>query len=260
MVLPLTSSTILKLIDRIESIVDSLNLAIDGKLKDETKLQYEKLKLATDTLKDMLPSDFYNKTFSDFKRHLGFVGHFFDKGDFEWMKSNASDLKERDIPSIKDEVYDFIKTLSSESKPYCFKIGAQCSKEITVNPRQVFVGMPFRKKFEDVYRHGIAPILDKYQLKPWKADEEPSNIDILCKICEHLQESQYAIMNITDWNANVLFEVGLAYGLGKHVILIKDKESDVPVDLKGMEYRQYESSEDLRKELEKFFSSIKQPT
>jgi len=253
-----TPSAILKLIDKMENIVDALNLAIDGKLKDETKLQYEKLNLAIDTLKDMLPQDFYNKISSLFEQHLRFVGYYFDRDDFEWMKSNALDLKKRDIPSIKDKVYEFIKTLSSESKPYCFKIGARCSKEVSVNPRQVFVGMPFKKKFEDVYKHGIAPILDKYTLKPWKADEEPSNIDILCKICEHLQESQYAIMNITDWNANVLFEVGLAYGLGKHVILIKDKESDVPVDLKGMEYRQYESSEDLRKELEKFFSSIKQ--
>jgi hypothetical protein len=252
------SSAILKLIDRIGNIVDALNLAIDGKLKDETKLQYEKLKLAAGTLEDVLPQDFYDKTFSDFRRHLGFVGHYFSKNDFDWMKSNALDLKDRDLPSIKNEVYKFIKALGSETKPYCFKIGARCSKEIPVNSRQVFVGMPFRKKFEDVYRHGIAPVLDKYKLEPWKADEEPSNIDILCKICEHLQESQYAIMNITDWNANVLFEVGLAYGLGKHVILIKDKESDVPVDLKGMEYRQYESSEDLRKELEKFFSSIEQ--
>jgi len=252
------SSVILKLIDKIEGMVDSLNVAIDGKLKDETKLQYEKLKLAADTLKDILPEDFYKKTFSDFKRHLGFVGHYFDKGDFEWMKSNSSDLKERDMTHIKDEIYQFIKTLGPESKPYCFKVGARCSKEVTLDSRQVFVGMPFRKKFADLYNHGIVPVLDRYKLKPWKADEEPSNIDILCKICEHLQESQYAIMNITDWNANVLFEVGLAYGLGKHVILIKDKESDVPVDLKGMEYRQYESSEDLRKELEKFFSSTEQ--
>jgi hypothetical protein len=251
------SSAILKLIDRIENIVDALNLAIDGKLKDGTRLQYEKLKLATDTLKDMLPQDFFNETFSDFKRHLGFVSHYFDKGDFEWMKSNASDLKERDLPSIKGEVYEFVRTLSPESKSYCFKIGTQCSKEISVNQKQVFVGMPFRKKFEDVYKLGIVPVLEKHKLKPWKADEEPSNIDILCKICENLQESKYAIMNITDWNANVLFEVGLAYGLGKNVILIKDKESEVPVDLRGMEYRQYESIEDLSKELEKFFSDKK---
>lgn len=207
-------------------------------------------------LEDLFPDDFYKKTFSVFKRHLGFVGHFLDKNDFEWMKSNAVDLKERDLPEIKDEIYDFIKALRLEPQPHCFKIGAPCSKEVTVKPRQVFVGMPFRKKFEDVYNHGILPVLDEYRLTPWKADEEPSNIDILCKICEHLQESKYAIMNITDWNANVLFEVGLAYGLGKDVILVKDKESEVPVDLRGMEYRLYESSKDLRRELRNFFKSI----
>ena len=249
------SSAILKWIDKIESIVDALNLAIDGELKNETKLQHEKLTLSAELLKDLLPEDFYKKTFSNFERHLEFVGYYFERNDFEWMKNNAVDLKERDLPDIKDRIYDFIKTLRFEPQPHCFKIGAPCSKEVTVNPKQVFVGMPFRKKFEDVYIHGIVPVLDEFKLTPWKADEEPSNIDILCKICEHLQESQYAIMNITDWNANVLFEVGLAYGLGKDVILIKDKESDVPVDLRGMEYRLYESSKDLRKELRKFFSN-----
>jgi nucleoside 2-deoxyribosyltransferase len=105
-----------------------------------------------------------------------------------------------------------------------------------VNPNRVFIGMPIRKKFAHIYTHGIVPTLEKIKLEPWKADEEPNNIDIMCKICEHLQESQYAIINITDWNPNVLFELGLAYGLGKTVVIIKYKESGVPVDLKGMEY------------------------
>jgi len=253
----LESSAILKLIDRIENVVDSLSIAIDQASEREIKVQYEKLIFAIDTLKDVLPKEFYNSVFPDFERHLGFVDYYYEKGDLEWMESNASDLKERDLPTIKEKIYEFVKTLASELKPYCFKIGTGCSKRVSVNPKQVFVGMPFRKRFEDVYKHGIAPILEKHKLKPWKADEEPSNIDILCKICEHLQESHYAIMNITDWNANVLFEVGLAYGLGKDVILIKDKESDVPVDLRGMEYRQYESIEDLRSELERFFSGKK---
>jgi hypothetical protein len=152
------------------------------------------------------------------------------------MKQNAEDLQLRDLPNMRTKIYELIKTLPEGGRPYCFKIGAVCSKEIMVNPNRVFIGMPIRKKFAHIYTHGIVPTLEKIKLEPWKADEEPNNIDIMCKICEHLQESQYAIINITDWNPNVLFELGLAYGLGKTVIIIKYKESGVPVDLKGMEY------------------------
>lgn len=251
------SSTILKLMDKTAEVIRALNLAIDGKHKEGAKLQYEKLLLLKEVFESMLPEKFVKETFADFSRHVHFVGHFLEKDDFEWMKQNAKDLQLRDLPNMRTRIYELIKALPEGGRPYCFKIGTFCSKEITVNPNQVFIGMPFRKKFADIYTHGIVPTLEKYILEPWKADQEPSNIDIMCKICEHLQETKYAIINITDWNPNVLFELGLSYGLGKTVILIKDKESDVPVDLKGMEYIEYESSEDLSRSLESFFLKIK---
>ena len=251
------SSKILKLMDETEKVVRDLCSTIDAERRTRTIVQYEKLLLLVKVFESVLPEIFFKKTFADFSRHVKFVGIYLRKKDFEGTKQNADDLRLRDLPSIRTEIYDFIKTLPKEGKPFCFKIGAVCSKEIIVNPHQVFVGMPFRKKFAGIYSHGIAPALEKVELEPWKADEEPSNIDVMCKICEHLQESQYAIINITDWNPNVLFELGLAYGLGKTAVLIKDKESGVPVDLKGMEYVEYESSEDLSENLKKFFLKFK---
>jgi len=255
------SSTILKLMDETEKVVRDLCSAIDAERITRTIVHYEKLLILKKVFESILPEKFFKETFASFNRHVKFVGIYLRKKDFEGMKHNADDLRLRDLPSIRTEVYDFIKTLPKEGKPegkpYCFKIGAVCSKEIIVNPHQVFIGMPFRNKFAGIYTHGIAPALEKVELEPWKADEEPSNIDIMCKICEHLQESQYAIINITDWNPNVLLELGLAYGLGKTVVLIKDKESGVPVDLKGMEYIEYESSEDLSENLKKFFLKFK---
>ncbi len=254
--LVISSLSAIKLVDKAETTVNELVSGIKQKDLGEIKTQIEILSHLIDSLKDLLPSDFYNKTMSDFLRHLKFVRRYYGESNFEWMGSNADDLKERDIPFIREEIMSFMKTSDSEKKAYCFKMGALCSKQITVNPRQVFIGMPFRPKFIDSYKHGILPVLEKYDLKCWKADEDFDNIDILCKICEHLQESKYAIMNITDWNANVLFELGLAYGLGKTVIIIKDKDSTVPVDLSGIEYRSYQSSEDLEKSLDSFFSNL----
>lgn len=250
------SSTILKLTDMTEELVHNLNLAIDGKLLEKTRLYYEKLQLLNKVFETMFSEDRYQYIFSEFRIHLNYVGYWLEREDFDWMKSNAIDLAKKDVPRVKRKIYENIETLPERYGTYCFKTGTLCSKKIEVNKSKVFIGMPFRKKFTDIYTHGIVPGLQELDLEPWRADQEPSNIDIMCKICEHLQESKYVIINITDWNPNVLFELGLAYGLGKIVIIIKDKESGIPVDLKGMEYIEYESSDDLNKNLERFFSKL----
>jgi hypothetical protein len=140
------------------------------------------------------------------------------------------------------------------SMPYCFKVGvAGCPKQVQLDSQQVFVGMPFRDEFEDAYQYGIHRPLEELGFKVWRADEEPKNIDLMCKICEGLQSSRYAVLNISGWNANVLFELGLAYGLGRETLIIKDRESQVPTDLKGIEYFEYGHSGELREKLLEFF-------
>jgi len=140
------------------------------------------------------------------------------------------------------------------SMPYCFKVGvAGCPKQVQLDPQQVFVGMPIRDEFEDAYEYGIRRPLEELGLKVWRADEEPKNIDLMCKICEGLQSSRYAVLNISDWNANVLFELGLAYGLGRETLIIKDRTSQVPTDLKGIEYFEYGHSGQLCEKLLQFF-------
>ena len=132
----------------------------------------------------------------------------------------------------------------------CFKIGVKsCPKEIRFSPRSVVVAIPFGEEFEDTYKYAIRPALEEADFKPWKADEQISNIDIMCKICHAIQECGYLLANITTWNPNVVFELGLAYGLARSVILIKHKKAEVPVDLKGLEYIEYGTIDELKRNL-----------
>jgi len=137
----------------------------------------------------------------------------------------------------------------------CFKIGSpSCPKTPEIKNTQVFIGMPFKEEFEDIYSNGIVPALKHVGLMPYRADKDIKNIDIMCKICEAIQSSRYGIINITNWNPNVLFELGLLYGLGKNVLLIKDKDSDVPVDLKGIEYIDYSEPKEVIDKIIQFIS------
>jgi len=143
--------------------------------------------------------------------------------------------------------------------PRCFKIGAPfCPYRLEEMEDLVFVGMPFRPEYENVFRFAVEPSLAELSLKPWKANEVISNIDMMCKMCSAIQQSSFAIVNISEWNPNVMFELGLLYAMHKHVLLIKDSKHNVPVDLSGMEYVEYSRFDRLRESIYDYFTKILQ--
>ncbi len=136
----------------------------------------------------------------------------------------------------------------------CFKIGTPfCPYKLEEVKGQVFVGMPFRPEYENAYKYGIAPGVQDSGLQPWKANDIISNIDIMCKMCYAIQQSPCGVVNISDWNPNVMFELGLLYAMRKLVLLVKDSQKDVPVDLNGIEYVEYSRFEILRERVKTFF-------
>jgi len=136
----------------------------------------------------------------------------------------------------------------------CFKTGGDCTRGITVKPNQIFVAMPYssdKLDMSDVYELGIKGALQKLGYDPLRADEVFLGRDLMCNICQHIQESPVSIVDISDWNPNVLLELGMIYGWGRTAILLKYKKSniDVPVDLRGMLYLEYDSVRSLRAKL-----------
>ena len=60
-----------------------------------------------------------------------------------------------------------------------------------------------------------------------------------------------AIKNISGLNPNVTLEQGLAYGLGKPVIILKDETTNAISDLGSIEYIEYSHAGDLQQKLYK---------
>ena len=123
----------------------------------------------------------------------------------------------------------------------CFKTGGNCSHTILEEPGYIFVAMPYRENQNTLYTYGLKPLEKSLKCEVKRADEARLNIDLMCKVCQLIQKARICIVDITSWNANVLFELGLMYGWGKDVILIKHAQEELEkVDLKGMEYKPYE--------------------
>ncbi|MBT7092062.1 MAG: hypothetical protein HN936_02375 [Bacteroidetes bacterium] len=139
----------------------------------------------------------------------------------------------------------------------CFKLNVD---HCPVNPRleknKAFIGMPFKDEYLDSFNYGVKPALESIGYSFFKADEDISNTDIMCKICRELQACSIALINISGLNPNVMLELGLAYGIGKPVIILKDKDTKAIADLGSLEYIKYDHAYDLMQKLIKGLPNI----
>ena len=139
----------------------------------------------------------------------------------------------------------------------CLKTGVDgCPKKPVLCKNQVFVGMPFNDKYEDVFTYGVKMAFEQYGFKVYRADFKMDTIDVMCKICYEMQRSNILIFNISESNPNVMLEVGLSYGLGKRIILIKDKDTRPISDISGIEYLEYTHAGNLQSKLCTFLDNL----
>ena len=160
------------------------------------------------------------------------------------------DRLDKDISAESDKE----ASIPTHQMRVCFKTRAKrCPINPQLKPKKVFIAMPFSPDYIDSYEYGIKIALDQSGIEHYKADKEISNKDIMCKVCEQIQSCGKVIANISGLNPNVMLELGLAYGLGKDVIVIKDKKTTTISDLGSIEYIEYEHAGDLQKKLIAFF-------
>jgi hypothetical protein len=103
-----------------------------------------------------------------------------------------------------------------------------------------FVMMPFLDKFDNVY-HVVKRAAEDYaSCRCVRADEIAAPGRITDDIYEHIQKAKFLVADITDQNANVYYEVGVAHGREKAVILLAQAASTIPFDVGGLRYLEYE--------------------
>lgn len=155
---------------------------------------------------------------------------------------------EDDIEQIKKEQYE-TKIMPHQMRK-CFKLGSKCC---SLNPEykrnKAFIAMPFAPEYADSYEYGIKPALSASGYEYFRADGELNNKDIMCEICFQLQLCGLAIINISALNSNVMLELGMAYGLGKPVIILKDSSTKQISDLGCIEYVEYHNAYELHQKL-----------
>lgn len=104
-----------------------------------------------------------------------------------------------------------------------------------VQEKLIFVLMPFQDKLDAIYTNVIKPsIEDDIHFVCRRADELKSNKPLIQDIWKSICEARVVIADLTGFNPNVMYELGIAHTVGKPTILLHqeiDATVKFPFDL-----------------------------
>jgi len=124
------------------------------------------------------------------------------------------------------------KEIIFEEQPFFLK-----KEMLPIKEDQVFVILPFKNTL--VFEKIIKPVLSELGFFCKKADDIFNTGSLMQDIADSIRESAVVIADLSDKNANVFYELGIAHAFHKRVILLTQNDDDIPSDLKAYRYYKY---------------------
>lgn len=117
------------------------------------------------------------------------------------------------------------------------------NERIPIEKNRCFMLMPFSTEFDYIYGM-IKKDLNDNGLICNRADEIAGSKPILNKILTEILKSRYIIADLTNYNPNVFYELGIAHSFkdAQNILMIKQKSSKIPFDLTHLTYIEYDPS------------------
>lgn len=124
--------------------------------------------------------------------------------------------------------------------------------------KKAFIIMPFESSFSDVWEGAIRRACKETQYEPLRVDTIKLSSFITEDIKQNLKDADVVIVDVSNNNPNVMFELGWALATRKKVIVLCQSEfkDKVPFDIKDIRRLHYELSwagiESLKEELKEY--------
>lgn len=109
----------------------------------------------------------------------------------------------------------------------------------------IFMIMPFRERFTNVYENVIRPVVAGLNLTMRRGDDFSSTRgSIMAEVWAAIYACKLVIVETTEINANVYYELGIAHALGKPAILLTQttEVEQLPFDIRHLRFLVYEDS------------------
>jgi hypothetical protein len=137
-------------------------------------------------------------------------------------------------------------------------------REFVYDDSLVFVIMPFGEPWSDRVWEHIKRIIADYGMSAERADNRHGPV-VTEDIWRGIVEARVVLADVTGWNPNVFYELGIAHTLGKDVVLMTQPSARLPFDTQGFRHIIYSDNpagvalleDELPKKLDHF---LKTPT
>ncbi len=116
--------------------------------------------------------------------------------------------------------------------------------KVKILENQCFFVMPFSDAYNNVY-DTLSFYLERDNYACIRVDKNHSaSVPIINLILKGIAESQYIIVDISEINANVFYELGVTHTIKEceNVFIIKEKESQTPFDIQHLQYIEYDKN------------------
>lgn len=130
------------------------------------------------------------------------------------------------------------------------------------NSADIFVLMPFTPELKPVYDDHLKKVCKSCELSVARADDFFTTHEVMNDVWTAIYLSRMVIADCSGRNPNVFYELGIAHTLGKPVVLLTQREDDVPFDIRHRRYIKYEFTPrgmaQLEESLSETLNSIKE--
>jgi hypothetical protein len=162
---------------------------------------------------------------------------------FEWEMSRFKDryarLVRRDDFALLGQDTDDIDRLADDVVSLA---------EQMLYPRAVFTIMPFTDEHRDVY-DAVDTVCRELGLTATRTDLEETGERIIPRIVEGIRYSAFAVADISASRPNVFYEIGLADGMNKPIIITARESTDLPFDIVDVPVLFWSDQQDLEEKL-----------
>lgn len=178
----------------------------------------------------------------------------FTKSYYAGIRSLLAVLKTSTGPR-PNEVVDASKLASQVAGEVAKLLGLEhplAPERLARDPTLVFVISSFASDMDAVFE-GIEAAAQSVSLTAKRVKDIPGDYRITDQIIEMIESAFLVVADLSHERPNVYFELGYARGLGKTVVTIARKETNIHFDVKDWVYIPYVDSRILERDLRKRF-------
>lgn len=155
----------------------------------------------------------------------------------------------------RDEYDSVLKSLSTNWQSLATKT-VELAEKIVTN-RDVFVIMSFKPlpEYKDLCA-ALKSVCQEFDYDAQRVDESNLHNRIIPEITKQVRQCAFVIADVSEPRPNVFYEIGLSDGLGKEVILVAKKGTELPFDIGDAPVIFWESFEQFKVDLRERVADI----